>query len=72
MAHQPTCSKLRKTTQVNALWGIVPRELVADFKRAIDSYFLALEGRLPQEAEAIQFNNRFEEVYLNKARPPLP
>jgi hypothetical protein len=52
--------------------GIVPRELVADFKRAVESYFLALDGRQPQEPEVIQFNRRFEEVYLNKARPPLP
>jgi hypothetical protein len=52
--------------------GIVPRELVADFKRAVESYFVALEGRLPQEPEAVQFNHRFEEVYLNRARPPLP
>jgi hypothetical protein len=52
--------------------GIVPRELVADFKRAVDSYFLALEGRQPQEPEAIQFNSRFAEVFLNKTRPPLP
>jgi hypothetical protein len=52
--------------------GIVPRELVADFRRAVDAYFRALEQRLPQEPEAVQFNRRFEEVYLNKTRPPLP
>jgi len=52
--------------------GVVPRELIADFRRAVASYFLALEGRLPQEPEATQVNKRFEEVYLNKARPPLP
>jgi hypothetical protein len=52
--------------------GVVPRELAADFRRAIDSYFAALESRGPAEAEAAQFNKRFEEVYLNKERPPLP
>jgi hypothetical protein len=52
--------------------GVVPRELVADFKRAIDSYFRTLEGRGLAEPEAVQFNARFEEVYLNKERPPLP
>jgi hypothetical protein len=52
--------------------GVAPRELAADFRRAIDSYFRALEGRGPAEAEAAQFNRRFEEVYLNKERPPLP
>ena len=30
------------------------------------------EQRLPQEPEPVQFNRRFEEVYLNKTRPPLP
>lgn len=52
--------------------GIVPRQLVVDFKKAIVAYFLALEGRGRHEPEAIQFNKRFEEVYLNKERPPLP
>ena len=52
--------------------GVVPRELVADLRRAIDSYFRTLEGRALTEPEAVQFNARFEEVYLNKERPPLP
>lgn len=52
--------------------GVVPRELVADFKRAANAYFVALQARQPHEPEAIQFNNRFERVYLNKSRPPLP
>jgi len=52
--------------------GIVPRELVADFKRAVRAYFVALQARQPNDLEAIQFNHRFEEVYLNKTRPPLP
>ena len=52
--------------------GVVPRELVADFRRAVDSYFVAIVQRLPNEPEAVQFNRRFEEVFLNKARPPVP
>ena len=52
--------------------GVVPRELVADFKRAVDAYFAALQGRKPEEPEATQFNEHFREVYLNKTRPPLP
>ena len=52
--------------------GVVPRELVADFRRAVDSYFVAIVQRLPNEPEAVQFNRRFEEVFLNKARLPVP
>lgn len=52
--------------------GVVPRELVADFRRAVNTYFTALQARQVTEAEAIQFNRRFEQVYLNKSRPPLP
>ncbi len=29
--------------------GVVPRELVADFRRAVDSYFVAIVQRLPNE-----------------------
>src|SRR5580698_8009917 len=30
------------------------------------------EQRLPQEPDAVQFNRRFAEAYLNKTRPALP
>jgi hypothetical protein len=48
------------------------RAAVTDFKRAVNAYFVALEARQPNDLEAIQFNHRFGEVYLNKTRPPLP
>jgi len=52
--------------------GISPRDLVADFRRGVETYFQTLEQRQGHELETIQFNRRFEEVYLNKVKPPVP
>lgn len=52
--------------------GIVPRELVRDFRQAVGRYFAALRARTFNEPEFVQFNRRFEHVYHNKAAPPLP
>jgi hypothetical protein len=52
--------------------GIAPRELVADFRGAVDRYFAALQARQPAEPEYVQFNARFVSVFCNKMRPPTP
>jgi hypothetical protein len=52
--------------------GVVPHDLVRDFRRAVEAYFMTLRGRDPGEPEALQFNSRFDSVYRNKVRPPLP
>jgi hypothetical protein len=52
--------------------GVVPHDLVADFRRAVETYFMTLRGRDPREPEALQFNRRFDSVYHNKVRPPMP
>jgi hypothetical protein len=51
--------------------AIAPRELVQDFREAVERYFATLRARQPQEPEHIQFNQQFEIVYHNKMAPPL-
>lgn len=48
--------------------GIVPRELVQDFQDSVGRFFRALESR----GAVGVFQQRFEEVFLAKAGPPLP
>lgn len=52
--------------------GIVPRELVIDFRKAAIRYFKTVRARQAHEPEAIRFNEQFAATYLNKSTAPLP
>ncbi len=52
--------------------GIVPRELVTDFLNAVDVFFRRLEASNAADPLAARFTERFEQVFLTKAGPPIP
>jgi len=52
--------------------GIVPRELVIDFLNAVDVFFRGLQASNAADPIALRFTQRFEEVFLAKAGPPIP
>lgn len=52
--------------------GIVPRELVSDFLRAVEKFFDSALSWQPGIPEAQNFTRQFEEVFLICGRPPEP
>lgn len=52
--------------------GVVPRELVTDFLKAVEDFFKACEARDPLDPLSQKFNRRFNEVFLMKSGPPIP
>lgn len=52
--------------------GVVPRELVADFLRAVESFFQVAEAWQPGTAYANRFDRQFKEIFLLSTAAPAP
>jgi hypothetical protein len=52
--------------------GVVPRELVKDFLRAVDRFIAGAAKAGPRSKLRASFNRRFEQVFLQKTHRPTP